>query len=187
MLNIVDKFFIKSYNRANKKLFNNIMKKLFVDANLNLVKDERKAKAIVNYLSDTRVQIMFLDPIAFYADVKGAVLECRKWVEKHYPRYYNAGRVVLPTPEICMIANRNSDMHLITSCHTSKYVIDNDKKFRYRVYINNYGLPDYGSGRVKQKNVYATLALYKSRFEKLNPQLDWGDYQLKMPEPNPEF
>ena len=84
-----------------------------------------------------------------------------------------------------MIANRGRFPSIITSCHTSRCVVCPEKNFRYRVYINKTGLPDYGSGRIKQKNVYATIILYKSRFERLNPLLDWGDYMLTIPQSNP--
>ncbi len=162
-------------------------KKIWVDAHLNFVKDEQKAKAIVNYLTDSRVQIMFLEPIAHNMDVKEAVLACRKWVQKNYPKYYNAGRVVLATPEICMIANRGTFPVIITSCHTSRCVVCPDKSFLYRMYINKNGLPDYGSGRVKQKNVYATLVMSRKSFERLNPQINLEDYILEVPQRNPEF
>lgn len=159
-------------------------KKLYVDAKLRVVHDASKAVAIVNLLNEQQLQVMFLEPIAHNLSLKSSADACRKWIAKNYPKFRNKGTVILPTPEICRIANSNEDQIKIHSCHTSRFMIDNQKHLTYRVFINEKGFTDFGWG--KKENVYATLIIYKDRFESINKNINFDDYLLLMPKRNPQ-
>ena len=158
-------------------------KKLYVDSKLRVVHDVSKAKAIVNSLSGNSYQVLFLEPIAHDLSLFEAVEACRKWVRKNYPQFFNNGKIVLATPEICFLANKGEKEVKVHSCHTSRYIVGTQKQITYRVFINEKGLVDYGWG--KQKNVYATLCIFKNKFEKINKNLNWDDYDLVVPKSNP--
>lgn len=159
-------------------------KKLYVDSNLRVVDDVSNAVAIVNLFTETALQVMFLKPIAHELNLKGSANACRKWIYKNYPIYYNKGKVILPTPEICSIANKNEQQLKVHSCHTSRFVVDNQKHLMYRVFINERGLTDFGWG--KKENVYACIIIYKDRFAAINPGINLDDYLMMLPKRNPK-
>ncbi len=155
-------------------------KKLYVDAKLRVVSDVACAKAIVNELSGDKLQILFLDPIDHNVDMEKALEACRKWISKHYRHYYNQGRVILPKPETCLLANRNCTKPIIVSCHTSgKKIFDTCYR---RILISEFGIKEYGWGNEKRKNVYPAIYIFKRRFLQINPNLDLEEYEFIPPE-----
>ncbi len=156
-------------------------KKLYVDAHLRVVNSRSKAKAIVNELYANVLQIMFLNPIVSETDIQGSMEVCRTWVKNKYPRFYNNGRVVLPTPEICLLANKNISPAEVVSCHTSLKVEDHQNHQRYWVFINDRGIKDYGWGAEKRKNVYPTICVYKNVFKRINKDINFSEYEFITP------
>ena len=156
-------------------------KKLYVDAHLRVVNDRSKAKAIVNELYGHILQVMFLDPIVSEVDMQSSMEICRAWVKRKYPRYYNNGRVVLPTPEICILANKGITPAPVVSCHTSQKVEDHQNHQRYWVFINDRGYKDYGWGAEKRKHIYPTICIYKNQFSRINPNVKFSEYEFITP------
>lgn len=159
----------------------NEKKKLYVDSKLRVVNDISKAKAIVNIFRGNILQIMFLDSIASQTDLSGAIDACRNWVKNKYPRYYNGGKIFLPTPEICILANKNTSPATIVSCHTSLKFDDNQNHQRYWVFINDKGYKDYGWGAEKRQNVFPTICIYKNQFQRINKNINFSDYEFITP------
>ncbi len=155
-------------------------KKLYVDAQLRVVSDVACAKAIVNEFSDDKLQIMFLDPIDHDADMSKAIESCRIWISKNYRHYYNKGRVILPKPEICLLANKNCTKPCIVSCHTSGKK-NFDTTYR-RILISEFGIKEYGWGNEKRKNVYPAIYILKKKFLQINRNINLNEYEFISPE-----
>lgn len=155
-------------------------KKLYVDSQLRVVSDISKAKAIVNEFAEDKFQIMFLSPIAHNVDMVNAIEACRKWVSAHYRHYYNKGRVILPKPEICLLANKDCQKPIIVSCHTSSK--KNFGTCYRRILISDFGIKEYGWGNEKRKNVYPAIYILKRKFFQINKHLNLNEYEFISPE-----
>ena len=88
--------------------------KCYVDNNLKVVHDKRYANAVVN-LTNGRVEILFLLPVAHNKDIDETWKEQKFWAERKYAKYISGP----PTAQTCRLANEGFLKPIVSNCYTS--------------------------------------------------------------------
>ena len=147
-------------------------KKCYVDNNLKVVNDPRRAKAIVNFING-RVEILFLSPIAHDKNIDETWQEVRRWAKFRYSKYLSAP----PTVQTCRLANLELEKPLVCSCYTSTDSTDFHGRREFWHAIDAYG-NNFAGTNEPLENVYLSLFLTQNQFYTINPWIQLANYQL---------